>query len=167
MIRLASKIRLDGLRQRPSVFNQNKGRFPHQIGRVEHFWTLEVERGGPKCLILTHFQQIVTLEPDVRSCFFTPVLKSSRRARHSWTTFEALRTLYTGWRPRFQSARDLEFFLGKAARGDFWGSRPLRVEFKICSEMGQNWFETKFACSAYGEGALSQKMGSFEKRMKK
>ena len=33
--------------------------------------------------------------------------------------------------------------------------------------MGQKWFETKFAWSAYGEGALSQKMGSFEKRMKK
>ena len=88
----------------------------------------------PKWPILTHFQQIVTLEPDVRSCFFTPVLKSSRRARRSWTTFEALRTLYTGWRPRFLSARDLEFFLGKAARGDFWGSRPLGAEFKICSK---------------------------------
>ena len=33
--------------------------------------------------------------------------------------------------------------------------------------MGQKWFETKFAWSAYGQGALSQKMGSFEKRMKK
>ena len=83
---------------------------------------------------LTHFQLIVTLEPDVRSCFFTGVSESSRRARHSWTTFEGLRTLYTGWRTRFQYARDLEFFLGKAVRGDFWGSRPLGAEFKICSK---------------------------------
>ena len=105
-----------------------------RLSATQSLSPLDSYRPRPKCPILTHFQQIVTLEPDVRSCFFTPVLKSSRRARHSGAIFEAVRTLYTGWRPRFLSARDLEFFLGKAVRGDFWGSRPLGAEFKICSK---------------------------------